>query len=59
MMLRHSLNREAEAVLLEDAVEAALGSGLRTADIAPTGAPTVGTQTMGDGVLAALEAATR
>jgi 3-isopropylmalate dehydrogenase len=63
MMLRHSLNREAEAALLEGAVEAALGSGLRTADIAPTGAPpgapTVGTQTMGDGVLAALEAATR
>jgi 3-isopropylmalate dehydrogenase len=63
MMLRHSLNREAEAALLEGAVEAALGSGLRTADIAPAGAPagapTVGTQTMGDGVLAALEAATQ
>ena len=38
MMLRHSLNREAEAALLEGAVEAALGSGLRTADIAPAGA---------------------
>ncbi len=59
MMLRHSLNREAEAALLEGAVEAALGNGLRTADIAPAGAPTVGTQTMGDGVLAALEAATQ
>ncbi len=57
MMLRHSLNLEDEAALLQGAVEAALGSGLRTADIAPTGAPTVGTQTMGDGVLAALEAA--
>ena len=57
MMLRHSLDLEAEAVLLEAAVEAALGSGLRSADIARPGADTVGTQAMGDGVLAALEAA--
>ena len=43
------------------AVEAVLGSGLRTADIAPAGAapgaPNVTTQAMGDGVVAALEAA--
>ncbi len=63
MMLRHSLNLEDEAALLQGAVEAALGSGLRTADIAPAGAApgatSVGTQAMGDGVLAALEAATQ
>ncbi len=57
MMLRHSLALEAEAILLEAAVEAALARGLRTADIASAGAPTVGTEAMGDGVLAALEAA--
>ena len=54
MMLRHSLSLEDEAGLLEGAVEAALASGLRTADIASAGAPIVGTETMGDGVLAAL-----
>ncbi len=57
MMLRHSLALEVEAILLEGAVEAALTRGLRTADIASAGAPTVGTETMGDGVLEALEAA--
>ncbi len=57
MMLRHSLSLEAEAVLLEAAVETALASGLRTADIASPGAATVGTEAMDDGVLAALEAA--
>ncbi len=57
MMLRHSLSLEAEADLLEAAVEAALASGLRTADIAAPGTPSVTTQAMGDGVLAALEAA--
>jgi 3-isopropylmalate dehydrogenase len=56
MLLRHSLNLEAEAALLEGAVEAALARGLRTADIASPGAATVTTQAMGDGVLAALEA---
>jgi 3-isopropylmalate dehydrogenase len=48
MLLRHSLNLEAEATLLEGAVEAALASGLRSADIAPPGAPVVTTQAMGD-----------
>jgi 3-isopropylmalate dehydrogenase len=57
MMLRHSLDRGEDAGLLETAVEAALTGGLRTADIAPPGAPTVGTEAMGEGVLAALEAA--
>ncbi len=57
MMLRHSLALEAEAGRLETAVEAALARGLRSADIARPGADTVTTQAMGDGVLAALEAA--
>ncbi|MHA1151393.1 MAG: 3-isopropylmalate dehydrogenase [Alphaproteobacteria bacterium] len=57
MMLRHSLNRGEDAELLEEAVQAALARGLRTDDIAPPGAPTIGTEAMGDGVLAALEAA--
>ncbi len=56
MMLRHSLSLDDEAKLLETAVETALASGLRTADIASPGAATVGTQAMGDGVIAALEA---
>ncbi len=55
MMLRHSLDREAEADLLEGAVEVTLANGLRTADIASAGAPSIDTQAMGDGVLAALE----
>jgi 3-isopropylmalate dehydrogenase len=59
MMLRHSLGLGTEADLLEAAVEAALTSGLRTADIARPGAPSITTQAMGDGVLAALEAAAR
>ena len=57
LMLRHSLNREAESALLDGAVAAGLGSGLRTADIAPAGAPGATTKAMDDGVLAALEAA--
>ena len=59
LMLRHSLSLEAEAELLERAVEAALASGLRTADIARPGAPSVTTEAMGEGVIAALEAAAR
>ncbi len=55
MMLRHSLDRGEDAAMLDAAVEAALTSGLRTADIASADAPTVTTQAMGDGVLAALE----
>lgn len=54
MMLRYSFD-EAE---LADAIEAAVGrvldQGLRTADIAAEGQPTVGTADMGDAVVAAL-----
>jgi isocitrate/isopropylmalate dehydrogenase len=35
MMLRHGLGRDAEAEAVESAVEAALGRGLRTPDLAP------------------------
>ncbi len=59
MMLRHSLGLGTEAELLERAVEAALADGLRTADIAAPGTPAVTTEAMGEGVIAALEAAAR
>ena len=58
-MLRHSFGLGAEAELLERAVEVALASGLRTADIAAPGAPAVTTEAMGEGVLAAIEALAR
>jgi 3-isopropylmalate dehydrogenase len=60
MLLEHSAERPDLARLIEDAVEATLRDGLRTADIAagPTGrANAVNTQAMGDAVLAHIEAA--
>lgn len=54
MLFRYSLNQEVIATRIERAVSAVLAAGLRTADIAQTGKPTVGTQAMGDAVLAAL-----
>ena len=54
MLLRHSLQLEDEAVLIESAVDAVLDSGARTADIA-AGGPSIGTVEMGDRVIAALE----
>ena len=54
MMLRYSLNQPAAADRVEAAVRKVLAQGLRTADIAESGRPTVGTQAMGDAVLAAL-----
>jgi 3-isopropylmalate dehydrogenase len=53
MALRHSLHLEPEARAIEEAVDAALDAGLRTADIAAGEAP-VGTQAMTDGVISAL-----
>src|SRR4030088_3411817 len=50
MMLRLTLNRPADAVLLERAVDAALAAGARTADIAEPGATKLSTQEMGDAV---------
>jgi hypothetical protein len=44
---------------MERAVEAALADGLRTTDIAARGTPAITTEAMGDGIIAALEAAAR
>ena len=54
MALRHSLHLEEEALAIEKAVDAALDTGLRTADIA-AGAPSVGTSAMTDAVVTALQ----
>ncbi len=53
MLLRHSLGLESEAAAVEAAVSAVLDAGHRTADIA-AGAQSIGTEAMGDHVLAAL-----
>ena len=55
MMLRLTLNRPDDADLLEEAVQTALASGARTADIAGPGAKKLSTVEMGDAVLAALD----
>lgn len=54
MLLRYSFGRETEAKRIETAVEAVLGAGLRTPDIAQSGEATVGTVAMADAVLAQL-----
>jgi 3-isopropylmalate dehydrogenase len=54
MMLRYSLARPSEAERIEKAVRKVLGQGLRTADIYTEGCRKVGTQDMGDAVVAAL-----
>ena len=54
MMLRYSLGQAQAADRIEAAVSRVLASGLRTADIHTPGARKVGTQEMGDAVLAAL-----
>lgn len=53
MMLRYSLNENALAERIEAAVGCVLDDGLRTADIASEGMQTIGTDAMGDAVLAA------
>ena len=50
MMLRHSFGLEAEATAIENAVGAALNSGVRTADIAGGGEKAVSTTEMGNAV---------
>jgi 3-isopropylmalate dehydrogenase len=55
MMLRMTLNRPDDADLLEKAVDIALATGARTADIAERGATRLSTGEMGDAVLDALE----
>jgi len=54
MMLRHSLAQAQAAERIERAVQRVLRDGLRTADIYTAGARKVGTQEMGDAVVAAL-----
>lgn len=54
MMLRYSLNEEAAAARIEAAVEKVLDQGLRTGDIMSAGCTKIGTEAMGDAVVAAL-----
>jgi 3-isopropylmalate dehydrogenase len=54
LMLRYSLGQPAAADRVEQAVTRVLRDGLRTADIYTAGARKVGTQEMGDAVVAAL-----
>jgi 3-isopropylmalate dehydrogenase len=55
MMLRYSFDQEAEASLVERAIEAVLASGVRTPDIMQPGATKVSTTAMGDAVLRELD----
>jgi 3-isopropylmalate dehydrogenase len=54
MMLRFSLNQPEAANRIENAVKDVLAAGLRTSDIYSEGTTRVGTQTMGDAVVAAM-----
>ena len=54
MMLRYSLRQPAAADRIESAVQQVLASGLRTPDIWSEGTKKVGTQAMGDAVVAAV-----
>ena len=54
LCMQFSLNKPQEAQLLRDAVDQALKSGTRTADIAGKG-PAVSTEAMGDAMIVALE----
>jgi 3-isopropylmalate dehydrogenase len=56
MALRYSFDRGKEADLIDKAIAAALDKGLRTADIAPKGAKSIGTAAMGDAIIAEMEA---
>ena len=55
MMLRFSLNQATAADRIDAAVRAVLAQGLRTADIHSAGTTKVGTEAMGDAVVAALK----
>lgn len=54
MLLRHSLNEPEHAAQIEQAVGRVLDQGLRTLDIMTEGMTPVGTQAMGDAVVAAM-----
>ena len=55
MLFKYSLDREEPNRWVEEAVESVLGQGKRTADIMSEGMMQVGTQEMGDLVVAELE----
>ncbi len=55
LLLRYSIRQEAAAQRVEAAVRKVLARGLRTADIHEPGTTRVGTNAMGDAVVAALE----
>jgi 3-isopropylmalate dehydrogenase len=54
MMLRFSLNQPEAANRIESAVKDVLAAGLRTGDIYSEGTTRVGTQAMGNAVVAAM-----
>ena len=54
MMLRYTFNKDEWAYRIESAVTKVLAQGLRTADIHEAGMTKLGTQAMGDAVVAAL-----
>jgi 3-isopropylmalate dehydrogenase len=56
MLLRDGLGRTEDAERIEAAVDAVLGRGLRTGDLAAAGEPAVGTAEMTEAVLGALPA---
>lgn len=57
MALRYSFDEGVEATRLEDAIEAVLAGGARTADLlGPEGGSPISTSEMGDAILAALDA---
>jgi 3-isopropylmalate dehydrogenase len=55
MALRYSFGMGKEADLIEASIAAALDKGLRTADIAAKGQPTIGTSAMGDAIIKEME----
>jgi 3-isopropylmalate dehydrogenase len=55
MMMRHSFANDMAAARIESAVQRVLKQGLRTADIYQAGTTKVGTEEMGNAVLAALQ----
>jgi 3-isopropylmalate dehydrogenase len=55
MALRYSFNMGKEADLIDAAIAAALGKGLRTADIKSEGARLVSTAEMGQAILGELK----
>ena len=56
MLLRYSLGLEELADRIEQAVYTAVAAGHRTGDIAEAGGPAIGTEAMGDAILAAFDA---